>query len=84
MPDGLKAKTATGAVISIALYLVYWGSSSLSSDVALLKTEMQTHMASVEAAATTQATQTTTLITLMRQMCLNTARTAQDRRECVR
>jgi hypothetical protein len=84
MPDGLKAKTAAGAVISIALYLVYWGTSTLSSDLSNLKDEMKTHIVSVDNAAEVQSGQTTTIITLMRQMCLNTARTSEDRRECVR
>lgn len=84
MPDGLKAKTTAGAVITIALYLVYWGTSTLSSDLSALKGQMASHILSVDGAASLQATQNQTLITLMRQMCLNTAKTSEDRRECVR
>lgn len=75
----------------IAFVLVYWATSSLSMDIQQTREDLRRHtelsanaMSVMTTTSATETAQMQALTTLMRQICLNTSTTNEQRRECVR
>jgi hypothetical protein len=75
-----------GVPAAIALFLVYRLDGRSALELAQISAELRAH-ATVSATAIVtfdeHRAETRTLITLMRQICVNTSKTDQQRRECV-
>lgn len=75
-----------GVPAAIALYLVYRLDGRSAQELAGISAELRAHQAVSSVMATEIAdhkSETKTLIALMRAICVNTARSDQQRRECV-
>ena len=75
-----------GVPAAIALFLVYRLDGRSAQELAQISADLRSHSAIQSVMATELADQkaeTRTLIVLMRQICVNTSKTDQQRRECV-
>jgi hypothetical protein len=80
-----------GVSAAIALALLYIVTQRLMTDVRDLQTELRAHAAVTSATSSAFSTfsgvhadDSRALIVLMRRICINTARSDQQRQECVR
>lgn len=80
-----------GVPSAIALFLVYVLANSVTTNISAMKDELRLHtdqsattLQSIVALSSQRNTETATLTILMRQICINTASSNEQRRECVR
>lgn len=91
LPPWMRFVWLIGVPSAIALFLVWRLDGRQSQHLMQIESRLEAHaLVTLGAAGTlTKASEdgraeTRTLITLMRQVCVNTARTDEQRRECVR
>lgn len=90
MAPWMRFVVLVGAPAAIAMWLTYFVSARIGADIDHISQRLDAH-ASVSSAAAANLSgfildsqeETRTLILLMRQLCLNTATDAQQRRECI-
>jgi hypothetical protein len=87
----VKIASDYGVATALALLLAWWMVTKQDEALGRLETSLAAHsQVSTTASAAfvsfseEQRTQTSTLIALVRQVCINTAKTDTQRRECVR
>lgn len=88
-PAWLRGVVVLGVPAAIALYLVWFGTSLIASDVRLLRSQMERHdtrseaiATNVDAHAATSAREMQDLRVLLRQICVNTAPNETYRQGC--
>lgn len=87
----MNSKTLGGGLLAIAMVLVYWATARMSGEIDEINKAVQTHVQATASAMQTmseasrmQSDYTASLTSLMRQICLNTSNSNEQRRECVR
>lgn len=91
MPPWMRFVSIIGPVAAIALFLVWRLDARLGTQLDLMEQRLEAHAAVTSSTATAfqsfasdSRSQTNALVILMRQVCINTATSAEQRRECVR
>lgn len=91
MPPWMRFISIIGPVAAIALFLVWRLDARLGTQLDRMEQRLEAHAAVTSATSTAfsvfaadSRAQTTALVILMRQVCINTAQSAEQRRECVR
>jgi hypothetical protein len=79
-----------GVAAAVALFLVYWMSARLTRQLESIEVKVDTHVEqaaiagkSMTAFADTQRETTREMLSILRQMCINTSKTDTQRKECV-
>jgi hypothetical protein len=86
LPVWLRAIVLLGPTTAIALFLV-WRSDRQGDEIAAISARLEAHAAVTTATAGVvldAREESRSLISLLRQVCVNTSRTDDQRRECVR